>query len=147
VNEGYQYRERVGPDASGRTVLAHLAGRYRHSSEDTWRRRLAAGEILLDGHPPRAADTLRAGQSLIWRRPPWEEPPVPLGFAVLHLDEHLLAVAKPRAASRVSTPLCPARAASGSTPSASSSPTPPPGSGSSSSAPRPLRSEAEPDLP
>jgi 23S rRNA pseudouridine1911/1915/1917 synthase len=33
---------------------------------------------------------------LVWRRPPWEEPAVPLGFAILHRDAHLLAVAKPR---------------------------------------------------
>jgi len=96
VNEGYEYRERVGPDAAGRTVLAHLAARYRHSSEATWRTRIAAGEILLDGHVPDPTHALRAGQSLVWRRPPWEEPPVPLSFGVLHLDEHLLAVAKPR---------------------------------------------------
>jgi 23S rRNA pseudouridine1911/1915/1917 synthase len=96
VNEGYEYRERVGPEASGRTVLAHLAGRYRHSTEAAWRTRIAEGEILLDGQTPAPTDILRAGQSLVWRRPPWEEPPVPLSFAVLHLDEHLLAVAKPR---------------------------------------------------
>jgi 23S rRNA pseudouridine1911/1915/1917 synthase len=32
----------------------------------------------------------------VWRRPPWEEPAVPLAFAVLFQDDHLLAVAKPR---------------------------------------------------
>ncbi len=96
MNEGYEYRERIGPEASGRTVLAHLAERYRHSNEATWRMRIAAGEILLDGQPPARTDILEAGQSLVWRRPPWEEPPVPLSFAVLHLDEDLLAVAKPR---------------------------------------------------
>jgi 23S rRNA pseudouridine1911/1915/1917 synthase len=96
VNEGYEYRERVGPEAAGRTVLAHLAERYRHSTEATWRTRIAEGEVLLDGQAPAPTDILRAGQSLAWRRPPWEEPPVPLSFAVLHLDEHLLAVAKPR---------------------------------------------------
>jgi 23S rRNA pseudouridine1911/1915/1917 synthase len=43
-----------------------------------------------------ADERLRAGQRLAWRRPPWQEPEVPLAFAVLHRDEHLLAVAKPR---------------------------------------------------
>ena len=46
--------------------------------------------------PRGPAALLRAGQSLVWRRPPWEEPPVPLAFAVLYRDEDLLAVAKPR---------------------------------------------------
>src|SRR5512139_1613185 len=41
-------------------------------------------------------DVLRPGQSLVWRRPPWEEPAAPLSFAILHRDAHLLAVAKPR---------------------------------------------------
>jgi 23S rRNA pseudouridine1911/1915/1917 synthase len=96
VNQGYEYRERIGPEAAGRTVLAHLSRRYRHSREATWRRRIAAGEIQLDGHSPEPTDTLSTGQTLAWRRPPWEEPPVPLSFAVLHRDEELLAVGKPR---------------------------------------------------
>jgi 23S rRNA pseudouridine1911/1915/1917 synthase len=86
----------VGPHAAGQTVLAHLADRYRHSSEARWRQRLLAGEILLDGTPAGPADVLNVGQSLVWRRPPWQEPPAPLSFALLYRDEHLLAVAKPR---------------------------------------------------
>ena len=52
--------------------------------------------MSVDGAIARAGDALRAGQALSWRRPPWEEPAVPGGFAVLFRDEHLLAVAKPR---------------------------------------------------
>lgn len=96
MNEGYEYAEQVGPEAAGQTVLSYLARRYRHSEEGTWLARLAAGEILINGVPARAGDVLRPGQRLVWRRPPWEEPPVPLAFAVLYRDAHLLAVAKPR---------------------------------------------------
>jgi 23S rRNA pseudouridine1911/1915/1917 synthase len=96
VNAGFEYREEIGPQAAGRTVLAWLARRYRHSTEAAWRERIASGEVRLDGEAALAMDVLRPGQSLVWKRPPWEEPAVPLGFAVLHLDEHLLAVAKPR---------------------------------------------------
>lgn len=96
MNAGFEYREEVGAAAAGRTVLAWLARRYCHSSEATWRERLAAGEVRLDGEVALAMDVLRPGQSLVWRRPPWEEPAAPLAFAVLHRDEHLLAVAKPR---------------------------------------------------
>jgi 23S rRNA pseudouridine1911/1915/1917 synthase len=96
VNDGFEYREQVGREAAGRTVLAHLAERYRHSSEDLWRRRIAAGEVSLAGETADPADVLRAGQPLVWRRPPWEEPMAPLAFAVLYRDDHLLAVAKPR---------------------------------------------------
>jgi 23S rRNA pseudouridine1911/1915/1917 synthase len=77
-------------------VLAYLAERYRHSSEAVWSARLRAGEVSVDGRTAEPHDLLRAGQSLTWQRPPWEEPPVPLAFAVLYRDAHLLAVAKPR---------------------------------------------------
>jgi 23S rRNA pseudouridine1911/1915/1917 synthase len=96
VNAGFEYREHVGPEAAGRTVLAWLARRYPHSTEATWRERIASGEVRLDGSGALAMDVLRPGQTLVWRRPPWEEPVVPLGFAILHRDSQLLAVAKPR---------------------------------------------------
>ncbi len=96
MNSGFEYREQIGPGEAGRTVLDHLTRRYRHSSEAAWRRRIADGEVRLSGLTAGAADILRPGQMLVWHRPPWEEPSVPLAFAVLHRDEHLLAVAKPR---------------------------------------------------
>lgn len=96
MNEGFVYRERIGPESHGQALIAHLVRRYRHSDEVLWRERLAAGELSLDDAVARAHDPVRAGQSLVWRRPPWEEPPVPLCWAVLHRDAHLLAVAKPR---------------------------------------------------
>jgi 23S rRNA pseudouridine1911/1915/1917 synthase len=96
VNAGFEYREQVDARSAGETVLAHLVRRYRHSDEAAWRARIQGGEVVLDGAPTGASVLLRAGQSLVWRRPPWEEEPVPLAFAVLHRDAHLLAVAKPR---------------------------------------------------
>lgn len=96
MNAGFEYRERVDAAAAGRTVLAHLSRRYVHSCLAVWRARIDAGEVRLEDSLASATDVLRAGQSLVWRRPPWREPVVPLAFAVLHRDEHLLAVAKPR---------------------------------------------------
>ena len=96
MNDGYEYAEQIGAEVAGHTVVAHLARRYRHSSAAVWSARIAAGEVALDGKPAEASAVLRMGQILVWRRPPWEEPTVPLAFAVLFQDEHLLAVAKPR---------------------------------------------------
>jgi 23S rRNA pseudouridine1911/1915/1917 synthase len=96
MNSGFEYREQVGPEAAGRTVLDHLAARHRHSSIAVWRQRIDAGEVFLGVDRAAATGVLRPGDWLAWRRPPWEEPPVPLAFAVLHRDDHLLAVAKPR---------------------------------------------------
>lgn len=96
MNDGFEYRERIGVKDAGHTVFAHLTLRYRHSSEAVWRERLAAGEVSHAGRLAVGNELLRPGECLVWRRPPWEEPPVPLSFAVLYRDEHLLAVAKPR---------------------------------------------------
>jgi 23S rRNA pseudouridine1911/1915/1917 synthase len=96
VNSGFEYREQIGPQDAGRTVLDHLVARHRHSTREAWRERIAAGEVFLGDAPATSSPVLRRGDWLAWRRPPWEEPPVPLTFAVLFLDDHLLAVAKPR---------------------------------------------------
>ena len=96
MNEGFAYRSVVPADTAGQDVLAHLAHRYTHSTREEWRARLAAGEVELDGVPAAPGDRLRAGQLLVWRRPPWEEPAVPLAYAVLHQDDDVLVVAKVR---------------------------------------------------
>ena len=63
---------------------------------ETWRARIAAGEVDVDDRRADALKVVRAGEVVAWRRPPWEEPAVPLAWAVLFRDDHLLAVAKPR---------------------------------------------------
>jgi 23S rRNA pseudouridine1911/1915/1917 synthase len=100
VNAGFEYRDRIGVDDEGHTVLAYLTRRYRHSTEAAWRTRIAAGEVRVGRSSAfataSATDVLHRGQSLLWKRPPWAEPPVPLALAILHRDSDLLAVAKPR---------------------------------------------------
>lgn len=95
LNQGFTYEEQIDGKGEGLTVLAYLTLTYRHSPEEEWRNRLGRGEIVIDGLKTRADSVLRAGQRLVWERPPWVEPEVPLGFAVLHEDHDLLAVAKP----------------------------------------------------
>ena len=95
LNEGCEYREQIGPDVGGHTVLAYLSRRYQHSSTTEWMDRIAAGHILIDREPASAEDVLRAGNSLTWQRPPWIEPETPIAFSVLYEDEDVLAVAKP----------------------------------------------------
>jgi 23S rRNA pseudouridine1911/1915/1917 synthase len=94
-NSGYTYRERIGPDADGMDLLAHLVSRYPHSSEREWRARIGEGRVRIDGAPGAPDVILRRGQRVVWVRPPWDEPAVPRVYAVLHEDASLLAVAKP----------------------------------------------------
>ncbi|HJW31850.1 MAG TPA: RluA family pseudouridine synthase [Holophagaceae bacterium] len=93
-NQGFTYGETLDRRHAGLTVLARLCA-FTHSTEAQWRERIAAGFVTLEGRVAHADDILQAGAILAWARPPWEEPEAPLAYAVLHEDEHLLAVAKP----------------------------------------------------
>lgn len=95
-NSGYSYEERLDAAASGRTVLAYLADRYRHSSRDDWKRRILGGRVLVDGNRVTPDTRLGRGSRLVWHRPPWREPDAPTSFALLYRDAEVLAVAKPR---------------------------------------------------
>ncbi len=94
-NAGFEYRERLGQDAEGESLLTYLAERYQHSSAEEWRERIETGRVLVDSKPVGYDAILRSGQTLVWRRPPWEEPHAPTAFDVLLEDDHLVAVGKP----------------------------------------------------
>ena len=94
-NRGYQYRHVLGPEAAGQNVLAYLANAFPHSTTDEWRCRLKAGEILVNNRPVDDSQPLRAGQVLLWNRPPWLEEETPQHFNLLYRDAFLLAVDKP----------------------------------------------------
>lgn len=95
LNGGYKYRTRIGAREAGLSVLGFLSRMYRHSSKAEWFARIARGMISIDGEPVSADRLLASGEEIVWHRPPWEEPDVPLAYAVLYEDEDLLAVAKP----------------------------------------------------
>jgi len=95
LNHGYAYVARVGPEAAGHGLASYLAARWPHTTREAWESRIGAGLVLLDGVAAAAATPLRAGQTLTWQRPAWNEPDAPESFAVVYRDTDLLAVAKP----------------------------------------------------
>ena len=95
LNRGYAYTTRVRGEEAGQTLLLHLSRVYPHSSLEVWRGRLDSREVTVDGVDATGEEVLRAGQVLVWHRPPWREPEAPRGLEVLFEDAHLLAVNKP----------------------------------------------------
>ncbi|MDE1160797.1 MAG: RluA family pseudouridine synthase [Acidobacteriaceae bacterium] len=95
LNRGYDYTTLIGRQHDGCPLLTHLAGLYTHSSVEEWQRKLDQGEVTVDGVLAGGSELLRAGQVLVWKRPPWIEPEAPRHFEVLFEDAHLLAVDKP----------------------------------------------------
>ena len=94
-NHGYTYADRVGAPDEGASVSAFYALRYPHSSEGTWRERIAAGQVQLNGRTASADERLARGDRLSYRRPPWEEPEAPCDFGTLLEDGDVLALDKP----------------------------------------------------
>jgi 23S rRNA pseudouridine1911/1915/1917 synthase len=95
MNQGWCYSNRVDRQTAGLTLLAFYTQRYPHSSEAEWRSRIALGQISVDGQTATEQMCLQSGQSLTYRRPPWQEPDAPLCFEVLYEDPDLLVIAKP----------------------------------------------------
>ncbi len=94
-NRGHSVRKTLDQRAQGGTVLDQLTLRFERADAATWRARLAAGEVELEGATAAPGSPTRPGQVLCWHKPPWVEPDAPLSFELLLEDDHLLAVAKP----------------------------------------------------
>ncbi len=95
LNRGYAYTAIIGEQDGGQSLLRHLASLYPHSSSAAWQQKLDDGEVTLDGMTATGSESVSAGQTLVWNRPPWVEPDAPRHFDVLFEDALLLAVNKP----------------------------------------------------
>jgi 23S rRNA pseudouridine1911/1915/1917 synthase len=95
LNQGWIYRDRIGPEAAGLPVSAFYAGRYRHSERQEWKRRLELGEIERNGQWLRADGPLAVGDRLAWHRPPWQEGAVPASWRLVFDDGDLHVIDKP----------------------------------------------------
>ncbi|MDE0964726.1 MAG: RluA family pseudouridine synthase [Candidatus Latescibacteria bacterium] len=95
MNRGWSYPDRVRDEAAGLSISGFYSQKYSHSDITCWRRRLAGGEIEHNGLRAQDDLLLAVGDQLVWHRPPWQEPEVPLQFEVIHDDGDLLIVNKP----------------------------------------------------
>ncbi len=94
-NRGYSYPDRISPADDGLTVAVFYSSRYPHSTEAEWRRKIEAGQVLLNGLPVSPDGTLTRGDMLLYHRLPWDEPDAPTDFGVLFEDDDVLVLAKP----------------------------------------------------
>ncbi len=95
LNRGYAFTTIIGGKDHGRSLLSHLASLYPHSTAQAWQQKLDNCEVTIGGVAAAGTELLAAGQTLVWNRPPWDEPDAPQHFEVLFNDPHLLAVNKP----------------------------------------------------
>ena len=94
-NSGCSYPDWISRADKGVTVASFYTGRYPHSTEEEWRQRIEAGQVLLNGLPASPDDLLTRGDSLLYHRLPWEEPDAPTDFAILFEDDDVLVLSKP----------------------------------------------------
>lgn len=95
LNTGYAYRHQVDLSAAGRSLLDYLVQQYPHSTSETWLKRIETGAVTVDGERKAPQVALRAGQTILWERPPWREPEVPRHYGTLFVDDDLVVVEKP----------------------------------------------------
>ncbi len=95
LNRGHAYTTIIGSRDHGQTLLSHLASLYPHSTPQAWQQNLNNREVTLNGVTATGSESLIAGQTLVWNRPPWIEPETPQRFEILFDDPYLLAVNKP----------------------------------------------------
>ncbi len=88
-------RRRVAAPAAGQCLMDWLLDTLEHADAPTWRARIEAGQVTVDGARVDPGTSLRAGQRVAWAKPPWVEPVAPLRFGIVHEDPHLLVVEKP----------------------------------------------------
>ena len=97
LNSGFTYLDTI--DVAGLTLIQFYATHYPHSDAETWRRRIADGEITCEragvNVDASAELQLHPGDRLAWHRPPWSEPEAPCTFEVAFMDEHVLVLDKP----------------------------------------------------
>ena len=95
LNSGWTYREQVGPESGGLTVLEYLASTRQHSTSEQWASRLERGEVEIEGKRAACGAILQPGQIIVWRRPPWDEADVPTNYRIVHEDGSIVVVDKP----------------------------------------------------
>ena len=95
LNRGWTYREQVGREVDGLTVLEFLATTRRHSTSAEWARRLERGEVEIEGTRATCGAILNPGQTIVWHRPPWDEADVPTNYRIVHEDDAIVVVDKP----------------------------------------------------
>ncbi|HJU42950.1 MAG TPA: RluA family pseudouridine synthase [Vicinamibacterales bacterium] len=95
LNGGWTYREQVGPEGGGLTVLEYLAATRYHSTSEEWAERLERGEVEIDGCRVSCSAVLHPGQTIAWHRPPWHEDDVPRNYSIVYEDDSIVAVDKP----------------------------------------------------
>lgn len=96
LNGGWTYREQVGPEGGGLTVLEYLTATRHHSTSEEWAQRLERGEVEIAGCRVSCSVILQPGQTIVWHRPPWDEADVPRNYSIVHEDDSIIVVDKPR---------------------------------------------------
>jgi 23S rRNA pseudouridine1911/1915/1917 synthase len=94
-NKGHLYHDRILESDEGRSVAAFYSRHYTHSTQEIWRQRIEAGQVLVNGRPASPEDILTRGDQLLYHRLPWKEPDAPVDFETLFEDGQVLVLAKP----------------------------------------------------
>ncbi|MBJ7314226.1 pseudouridine synthase [Rugamonas sp. CCM 8940] len=84
------------PEGQWPDMLSFMVRRYPDVSEDSWRARMARGDVVdADGTPLQPGSAYRRGMRIFYYRELERETPIPFAEQILFQDEHLVVVDKP----------------------------------------------------
>jgi 23S rRNA pseudouridine1911/1915/1917 synthase len=86
---------RVPPELAGQRLDVFLQGQLKRTSRTRTQFIVRNSAFAADGRRLRSNHRVRAEETVMLWRPPWDEDAVPTDIRVLYEDEHLLAVDKP----------------------------------------------------
>jgi len=86
---------RVPPEVAGQRLDVFLCSQLHRSSRTRTQAIVRASAYDAAGHRLKPSDRVRAEQSILLWRPPWDETPAPIEVPVIYEDDYLLAVDKP----------------------------------------------------
>ncbi|MDT8322656.1 MAG: RluA family pseudouridine synthase [Bacteroidota bacterium] len=94
-NKGYIYFDQVDATYAGSTALSYYLRRHTHSGVAAWRANFRAGRVRRGDEVLTEDSVLRAGDTLAYHRPPWDEGEVPGDIPLLAEGEGWMVFAKP----------------------------------------------------
>ncbi len=84
----------TAPEA-GKYLINFLSERFTYLSREVWKEEIIRGNILLNNTPAISHNELRRGDTVTYRPEQFEEPPVPLGYRIIHREKDFIVINKP----------------------------------------------------
>lgn len=86
---------KIPKEAHGKNLVEYLSNRFTYFNASQWQNEIACERVLINNEKCSLDYILNDTDSLMWKPEPYEEPEVPMEFAILFEDDEFLFIDKP----------------------------------------------------